>query len=107
MIGIIYNKVFHCSTPESQDIAADATNRYQVCVSRWNIVPQLSQESFELEQICQWLECAPWWEEQSINRLFHCSMPGSKDKVAVEQFVTEYTKPVGTLYLIYLKNHLS
>ena len=34
-------------------------------------------------------------------------MPGSKDKVAVEQFVTEYTKPVGTLYLNYLKNYSS
>ena len=76
------NRVFHCSTPGSQDIVADATNRYQVWVSRWNIAPQLSQEPFELEQICQWLKCAPRWEEQSINRVFHCSTPGSQDIVA-------------------------
>ena len=73
---------FHCSTPGSHDIVADATNRYQVWVSRWNIAPQLSQEPFELEQICQWLKCAPRWEEQSINRVFHCSTPGSQDKLA-------------------------
>ena len=76
------NRVFHCSSPGSQDIVADATNRYQVWVSRWNIAPQLSQEPFELEQICQWLKCAPRWEEQCINRVFHCSMPGSQDIVA-------------------------
>ena len=76
------NRVFHCSTPGSQDIVADATNRDQVWVSRWNIAPQLSQESFELKQICQWLKCAPRWEEHSINRVFHCSTPGSQDIVA-------------------------
>ena len=76
------NRVFHCSTPGSQDIVADATNRYQVWVSRWNIAPQLSQEPFELEQICQWLKCVPRWEEQSINRVLHCSTPGSQDIVA-------------------------
>ena len=76
------NWLFHCSTPGSQDIVADATNRYQVWVSRWNIAPQLSQESFELKQICQWLKCTPRWEEHSINRVFHCSTPGSQDIVA-------------------------
>ena len=76
------NRVFHCSTPGSQDIVADETNRYQLCVSCLNIAPQLSQESFELEQIYQWLKCAPRWEEQCINRVFHCSMPGSQDIVA-------------------------
>ena len=80
--GKCINRVFHCSTPGSQDIVADATNRYQVWVSRWNIAPQLSQEPFELEQICQWLKCAPRWEKQSINRVFHCSTPGSQDKLA-------------------------
>ena len=37
----------------------DAINRHQVLVSRWNLVPQLSQEQFELEQIYQWLNYAP------------------------------------------------
>ena len=76
------NRVFHCSTPGPQDIVADATNLYQVWVSRWNIAPQLSQESFELEHICQWLKCASQWEEQSINRVIHCSTPGLQDIVA-------------------------
>ena len=51
-------------------------------MSRWNLVLQLSQELFELEQICQWLECAPRRVEQSLNRVLHCSMPGSQDIVA-------------------------
>ena len=45
--------------PGSQDKMTDATNRYQVLVGRWNLVPQLSQRPFELEQICQLLKCAP------------------------------------------------
>ena len=45
--------------PGSQDKMTDATNRYQVMVSRWNLVPQLSQEPFELEKIYQWLKYAP------------------------------------------------
>ena len=48
----------------------------------WTLVPQLSQEPFELEQIYQWLKCASRREEQSINRVFHCSTPGFQDKVA-------------------------
>ena len=47
-----------------------------------DLVPQLSQEPFELEQIYQWLKCASRREEQSINRVFHCSTPGSQDIVA-------------------------
>ena len=48
----------------------------------WTYVPQLSQEPFELEQIYQWLKCASRRDEQSINRVFHCSTPGSQDIVA-------------------------
>ena len=43
---------------------------------------QLSRELVGVDQICQLLECAPRWEEQSINRLFHSSMPGSRVIVA-------------------------
>ena len=52
------NRVFHCSTPGSQDKVADATNRYRFYKTRWKLEHQLSQEPFELEQICQWLKCA-------------------------------------------------
>ena len=45
--------------PGSQDIVADATNRYRGLKTVWGLIPQLSQEPFELEQICQWLKCAP------------------------------------------------
>ena len=76
------NRMFYCSTTGFQDIVADATNRYLVLQTLWDLVPQLSQEPFELEQICQWLKCASRWEEQSINRVFHCSTPGFQDIVA-------------------------
>ena len=76
------NRVFHCSAPGLQDIVADAKNRYRVYQTRWDLVPQLSQEPFELEQICQWLKCASRWKEQTINRVFHCSAPGLQDIVA-------------------------
>ena len=46
--------------------------------TRWNLVLELSREPFKIEQICQWLKCAPRWEEQSINRVFYCKTPGSQ-----------------------------
>ena len=48
----------------------------------WDIVTRLSRELVEVDQICQLLECAPRSEEQSINRLFHSSMYGSRVIVA-------------------------
>ena len=39
--------------------------------TRGYLVLELSREPFEIEQICQWLKCAPRWEEQSINRVYH------------------------------------
>ena len=45
--------------------------------TRWDILLELSREPFELEQICQWLKCAPLWEEQSFNSVFHCKSAGS------------------------------
>ena len=61
-----------------QQIATEYTKP----VGTLDLVPQLSQEPFELEQIYQWLKCASRREEQSINRVFHCSTPGSQDIVA-------------------------
>ena len=48
----------------------------------WDLVTRLSRELVEVYQICQLQECAPRWEEQSINRLFRSSMPGSRVIVA-------------------------
>ena len=64
------NRVFHCKSPGSQVIVCDVTNWRRVRETRWNLVLELSQEPFEIEQLCQWLKCAPRWEEQSINRVF-------------------------------------
>ena len=72
------NRVFHCKSPGSQVIVADVTNGWRVMDTRWNLVLELSREPFEIEQICQLLQCAPRWAEQSINRVFHCKSPGSQ-----------------------------
>ena len=48
----------------------------------WDLVLELSREPFEIKQICQWLKCAPRWEEQSINRVYHGKSPGSQVIVA-------------------------
>ena len=72
------NRVFHCKSPGSQVIVADVTNGWRVMETRWNLVLELSREPFEIEQICQLLQCAPRWAEQSINRVFHCKSPGSQ-----------------------------
>ena len=69
------NSVFLCKSPGSQVIVGDATNWWWVMEIRWNLVLELSREPFEIEQICQMLKCAPRWEEQSINRVFHCKIP--------------------------------
>ena len=39
--------------------------------TRRYLVLELSREPFEIEQICEVLECAPRCEEQSINRVYH------------------------------------
>ena len=49
----------------------------------WDLVTQLSRELVEVYQISQLLECSSRREEQSINRLFHFSMPGSRVIVAI------------------------
>ena len=72
------NSVFHCKTPGSQVIVGDVTDWWRVMETRWNLVLESSREPFEIEQICQWLQCAPRRAEQSINRVFHCKSPGSQ-----------------------------
>ena len=76
------NRVFHCSSPGYKVIVADLTNGWRVMETRWDLVLELLREPFEIEHISQWLKCAPRWEEQSINRVFHCNSPGSQVIVA-------------------------
>ena len=70
------NRVFHCNTIGFQVIVADVTNDWRVMETPWDLVLALSREPFEIEQICEWLKCAPRWDGQSINRVFHCKSPG-------------------------------
>ena len=76
------NSVFLCKSPGSQVIVCDVTNWCRVMETRWNLVLELPREPFKIQQICQWLKCAPRWDEQSINRVFHCKSPGSQAIVA-------------------------
>ena len=76
------NRVYHCKSPGFQVIAADVTNGWRVMETRWDLVLELSREPFEVEQLSEWIECAPRWDEQFINREFHCKSPGSQVIVA-------------------------
>ena len=57
---------------------ADITKRCRGIETRWDLVLELFREQLEIDQICQFQKCSPRWEEQSINRVFHSSMPGSR-----------------------------
>ena len=76
------NRVYHCKSPGFQVIAAYVTNGWRVMETRRDLVLELSREPFEIEQICQWLKCAPRRDEQYIHRVFHCKSPGSQVIVA-------------------------
>ena len=76
------NRVYHCKSPGFQVIVADVPMGWQVMETPWDILLALSREPFEIEQICEWLECAPRWDEQSINRVYHCKSPGFQVIVA-------------------------
>ena len=76
------NRVYHCKSPGFQVIAADVTNGWRVIETRWDLVLELSREPFEIEQLSEWLECAPRWDEQFIKRVFQCKSPGSQVIVA-------------------------
>ena len=53
------NRVFHCNSAGSQVIGADVINCWRVMETPWDLVLELSREPFEIEQICQILNCAP------------------------------------------------
>ena len=74
--------MFHSSLPESRVIVADATKRCRGMETRSDLVLELVREPLEIDQICQLQKCSPHEEEQSINRMFHSSMPGSRVIVA-------------------------
>ena len=76
------NRVYHCKSPGFQVIVADVTNGWRVLETPWDLVLELSREPFEIDQICEWLKCAPRWDGQSINRVFHCNSPRSQVIVA-------------------------
>ena len=76
------NRVFHSSLPESRVIVADATQRCGGMETRRDLVLELFREPLEIDQICQWQKCSPHWEEHSIKRVFHSSLPGSRVIVA-------------------------
>ena len=76
------NRVFHCSMPGSRVIVPDATKICRGNETRSDLVLEIFREPLELDQICQLQKCSPHWGEQSINRVFHASMPGSRVIVA-------------------------
>ena len=76
------NRVFDSSLPGSRVIVANITKHLFEIYGFWDLVTQLYRELVEVDQICQLLECAPRWVEQSINRLFHSCKPGSRVIVA-------------------------
>ena len=47
-------------------------------VTRGDFIPEISPELLEIDQICQFQKCSPPREEQSIIRVFHSSMHGSR-----------------------------
>ena len=76
------NRLFHSSLPGSRVIVANITKHRFEIYTLLDLVAELSRELVEVYQICQLLECAPRWEEQSINRVFDSSLPGSRVIVA-------------------------
>ena len=76
------NRVFVSSLPGLRVIVPNTPNHGFEIYTILDLVAQLSRELVEIDQICRLLECAPRWEEQSINRVFHSSMPGSRVIVA-------------------------
>ena len=76
------NRVFHSSLSGSRVIVANILKHRFEIYTFWELVTRLSRELVEVYQIFQLLECSSRWEEQSINRLFHSSIPGSRVIVA-------------------------
>ena len=82
MRGTSINRLFRSSMPGPRVIVANIKKYRFEIYTFWDLVTRLSRELVEVYQICQLQECAPRWEEQSINRLFRSSMPGSRVIVA-------------------------
>ena len=76
------DRLFYSSLSGSRVIVANITKHRFEIYNFWDIVTRLSRELVEVYQIFQLLECSSRWEEQSINRLFHSSIPGSRVIVA-------------------------
>ena len=74
--------MFHSSMPGSRILVADATQRCRGMETRWDLVLELFREPLEIDQIIQLQKCSPRREEQSINSVFHSSLPGSRVIVA-------------------------
>ena len=81
--------------PRSRVIVANITKHRFEIYTLWDLITQLSRVLVEPDQICQLLECAPQWEEQSINRVFDSSLPGSR------VIVTDITKHRFEIYTLW------
>ena len=58
MRGTIINREFDSSLLRSRVIVTDITKLRFEIYTIWDLVTQLSRELFEVDQICQLLECA-------------------------------------------------
>ena len=59
MRGTSIHRVFQSNSTGFQVIVDDVTNGRRVMETRWDLVPKLSREPFQIEQLCQMLKCAP------------------------------------------------
>ena len=79
---ISINREFDSKLPGSRVIVDNiAKHRFEIYTFR-DLITQLPRKLVQLKQICQLLECAPHWEQQSINREFDSKLPGSRVIVA-------------------------
>ena len=98
------NRVFHSSVPGLRVIVANTPEHLFEIYTLLDLVTRLFRELVEVFQICQLVECSSRWEEQSINRVFHSSLSGSRVIVAniLKHRSEIYTS--GTLWPNYLEN---
>ena len=99
------NRVFHSRMPGSWVIVADITKAVEEWKPAWTLYLNYL-ENHKIDQICQLQKCVPRWEEQSINRVFHSRMPGSR---VFSGWYNKSCRGMETrwdLYLNYLENHL-
>ena len=64
--------------PGSRVKVDDITNSCRGMQTHWVLIPELSPEPLEIDQICQFQKCSPPRDEQSIIRVFHPSKHGSR-----------------------------